>query len=537
MQMNNSLKKRAWLPLIVAITLVAGIMIGFYLQSRNASQSGSVLLYPKSNKLLNVLKLIESEYVDTVSVDRLTDQTIESLLKQLDPHSAYIPASELQAVTEPLEGNFSGIGVQFNMQNDTVVIVNTIPNGPSALIGIQAGDRIIKVNDTLVAGVKMPSDAIVKRLKGPRGTKVKVTIFRPSTRRTIDYDITRNTIPLYSIDVSYMIAPEIGYIKINQFARTTYDEFITAVNQLHMEGMNKLIIDLRGNGGGYLDVAIKIADQFLDENKLILYTQGRAKPREDFFATASGICQSDSVIILIDEFSASASEILAGAIQDNDRGWILGRRSFGKGLVQEQIPLSDGSAIRLTVARYYTPTGRCIQKPYAPGSDEYYKDITQRYLHGEFLTKDSIKLNDSLKYVTPGGRVVYGGGGIMPDIFIGIDTSGFSKLYNEITDRGLIYRFAFQYSDNNRLSLSRFRSVDALRTELQKRKVFDLFIDYLRKEGIRVNPADVKTSKKLIATQLEAYICRNFFDNKGFYPIMAEIDYTLKKAVEVFVKR
>jgi carboxyl-terminal processing protease len=535
-KITNS-RKQAWIALVIALALIIGMMLGFYLHRRNGVQGDNIFLYPKSNKLLNVLKLIEAEYVDTVSVERLTDQTIVSLLKQLDPHSAYIPASELQAVTEPLEGNFSGIGVQFNMQDDTVVIVNTIPNGPSALIGIQAGDRIIKVNDTVVAGVKMSSEAIVKRLKGPRGTKVKVTIFRPSTRRQIDYDITRNTIPLYSVDVAYMVAPEVGYIKINQFARTTFDEFVTAVNQLHMEGMNKLIVDLRGNGGGYLDVAIKIADQFLGENQLIVYTQGRAKPREDFYATASGICQSDSVIILIDEFSASASEILAGAIQDNDRGLIVGRRSFGKGLVQEQIPLADGSAIRLTVARYYTPTGRCIQKPYAPGSDEYYKDITQRYLHGEFLTKDSIKLNDSLKYTTPRGRIVYGGGGIMPDIFIGIDTSEFSKLYDEVTDRGLIYRFAFQYSDNNRMTLSQFKTVDALRAELQKRKVFELFIDFVRKQGLPVNPADVKVSKKLISTQLEAYICRNFFDNKGFYPIMGEIDYTLKKAIDIISKR
>ncbi|MCX7987446.1 MAG: S41 family peptidase [Bacteroidales bacterium] len=533
MDKNNS-RTSALLPLIISFSLIIGILIGFYVHRRSVIQSDKIFLYPKSNKLLNVIKLIEAEYVDTVSVDRLTEQTIESILKQLDPHSAYIPASELQAVTEPLEGNFSGIGVQFNMQNDTVVIVNTIPNGPSALIGIQPGDRIIKVNDTLVAGVKMPSDAIVKRLKGPKGTKVKVTILRPSTRRQIDYDITRNTIPLYSVDVSYMLAPEIGYIKINQFARTTFDEFINAVNQLHMEGMSKLIVDLRGNGGGYLDVAIKIADQFLDENRLIVYTQGRAKPREDFFATASGICQNDSVVVLIDEFSASASEILAGAIQDNDRGLIVGRRSFGKGLVQEQIPLSDGSAVRLTVARYYTPTGRCIQKPYTPGSDEYYKDITQRYLHGEFLTKDSIKLNDSLKYTTPGGRTVYGGGGIMPDIFVGVDTSGFSKLYDEVTDRGLIYRFAFQYSDNNRLALSRFKTVESLRDELRKRKVFELFIDFVGKQGLKVNSADIKASRKLISTQLEAYICRNFFDNKGFYPIMGEIDNTLKKAVEIF---
>ncbi len=524
-------KIRIYLPLIVSISLIIGIILGIYLNKRNNSEGNNIFLYPRSNKLLNIIKLIESEYVDTISLESITEMTIVKLLEQLDPHSAYIPASELQAITEPLEGNFSGIGVQFNMQNDTVVIINTIPNGPSALIGIQPGDRIIKVNDTVVAGVKMPSEAIVKRLKGPRGTKVKVTIFRPSTLREIVYDITRNTIPLYSIDVAYKLNDQVGYIKINQFARTTYDEFIQAVSTLHNEGINQLIIDLRGNGGGYLDVAIKIADQFLTENQLIVYTQGRAKPREDFYATRSGICHYDSVVILIDELSASASEILAGAIQDNDRGIIIGRRSFGKGLVQEQIPLSDGSAIRLTVARYYTPTGRCIQKPYVLGSNDYYKDITQRYLHGEFVFKDSIKLNDSLKYFTPKGRVVYGGGGIMPDIFVGIDTSEFSKLYNDIVDLGLIYRFAFQYSDNNRQNLSKFKTLDELRHELRKRNVFSLFLDFVKKQGIKANHADINRSKNLINTQLEAYICRNFFDNKGFYPILGEIDYTLKKAL------
>jgi carboxyl-terminal processing protease len=530
---NNQSKTRIFLPVIISITLIVGILLGIFIQHHNSSSNDNILLYPKSNKILTLLKLIEDEYVDTVSVDQLTEGSINSILKQLDPHSAYIPASELQAVTEPLEGNFSGIGVQFNMQNDTIVIINTIPNGPSALIGIQAGDRIIKVNDTIVAGVKMSSDVIVKKLKGPKGTKVKVTIFRPTTNRTINYDITRNTIPLYSVDASYMLNNEIGYIKINQFARTTYDEFVKAVTKLKSEGMSKIIVDLRGNGGGYLDIAIKIADQFLDENKLIVYTMGRAKPREDYFSTAEGICQNDSLVILIDELSASASEIVAGAIQDNDRGLIIGRRSFGKGLVQEQIPLADGSAVRLTVARYYTPTGRCIQRPYKNGADDYYQDIAKRYLRGEFISKDSIKLNDSLKYTTPRGRIVYGGGGIMPDIFVGIDTSDFSNFYNEVNDLGLIYKFAFQYSDQHRSSLSRIKNIREMRNELKRDNIYRQFTDYCKKQNIKIKPSELIRSEKIISTQLEAYICRNFFDNEAFYPIIGEIDNTLKKAVEV----
>jgi carboxyl-terminal processing protease len=535
--MTNSNKKyTVFLPIILAVTLVLGIVLGLTINNRPQSNMGGLLLYPKSDKLNNVLKYIQEEYVDTVNIKKLSEDAIVSVLKGLDPHSNYIPAEDLQAVNEPLEGNFSGIGVQFNMQNDTVVIINTIPNGPSALVGIMAGDRIIKVNDTIVAGVKWQSDAIVKRLKGPQGTHVKVTISRPGNKRELPFDIKRDKIPLYSVDVSYMVNSDIGYIKISQFARTTVSEFNMAVGKLRAKGMKSMVLDLRGNGGGYLEAATNLADQFLDDGKLIVYTQGRAKPREDFRASAEGICQDIKLVVLIDEYSASASEILSGAIQDNDRGTIIGRRSFGKGLVQEQSQLPDGSAIRLTVARYYTPTGRCIQKSYKKGIEDYYMDLNHRFVHGEFENKDSIKFADSLKYKTPGGKTVYGGGGIMPDIFVPFDTTSMSKLYDEIRDLGLIYKFAFNYSDQNRLKLKKLQNYAELRKQLKREDVFNKFIAYAQKQGIKTSDKDLKISSKLLSVQLEAYIVRNFFDNDGFYPIISDIDNTLDKAVEELKK-
>jgi carboxyl-terminal processing protease len=531
MSENNKKKISVYLPIIISLAIVFGILIGIAINKRPQLTTGGVVLYPKSDKLDNVLKYIEEEYVDTVSPDKLGTEAIISVLKGLDPHSVYIPAEDLTAVNEPLEGNFSGIGVQFNMQNDTVIIVNTIPNGPSALVGIMAGDRIVKVNDTTVAGIKLQSDAIVKKLKGPRGTKVKVTIKRPGKKCELVFDITRNKIPLYSVDVSYMLNDATGYIKISQFARTTYTEFYAAVKKLQAKGMKKIVLDLRGNGGGYLEAAISLAEQFLDKGKLIVYTKGRAKPREDFLVIDTGICKNNKVAILIDEYTASASEILAGAIQDNDRGIIVGRRSFGKGLVQEQTTLADGSAIRLTVARYYTPTGRCIQKSYKNGIEDYYKDLGNRYVHGEFENKDSIKFNDSLKFKTPKGKIVYGGGGIMPDIFVPFDTSGVTNFYSEVRDRGLIYKFAFNYSDINRNILKNISTLADFRKYLKKDKVFEKFIEYAKKQDLKPEKKELKISEKLITTQVEAFIARNFFDNDGYYPIIREVDETLDKAI------
>lgn len=530
MEIHNT-KRSIWLPLVFAMVLAAGIFIG-QMVSRNAHPN-RFTIYPRADKVGTVIDYITTDYVDSVNRNALTDKAITTMLESLDPHSVYIPAADLQKVNEPLEGNFSGIGVQFNVQNDTVVVVNTVPNGPSQLVGIQAGDRIIKVNDTLVAGVKMVSDDIVKRLKGPQGTKVKVTILRRTVNRLIDFDIIRNKIPLYSVDVSYMVNPEIGYIKINQFSRTTHDEFLAGVQKLHQQGMKKLIIDLRENGGGYMDAAVDIADEFFGNNELIVYTQGKARPRQEYRATPGGVCLNDSLIILIDEMSASASEILAGAIQDNDRGLIVGRRSFGKGLVQEQIVLADGSAVRLTVARYYTPTGRCIQKPYNHGYDEYYNDIHERYLHGEMEQADSIHFADTAVYRTPKGKILHGGGGIMPDVFIPLDTAGYSDYFGEVRNRGLIYNFAFTYTDQNRSKLTALKDLEALDKYLDHQKILDHFVQFAAKKGVPPKPKDIKVSGFIIETQLKAYIARNIFDNDGFYPIISRIDNTLEKAVDL----
>lgn len=527
----NKNKLSTYLPIIIAFALVAGILIGIAINQRSQVM-GNLMLYPKNDKIQNILRYIQEEYVDTVSSKNLSEKAIVSVLKELDPHSAYIPAEEFNSVTEPLEGNFSGIGVHFNMQNDTVVVINTIPNGPSALVGVMAGDRIVKVNDTVVAGVKWESDAIVKRLKGPRGTKVLVHVVRPGVKRLLSFEITRNTIPLNSVDVSYMLDESTGYIKISQFARTTPAEFVAAVTKLRSMGMKKVILDLRGNGGGYLDAATALSDHFLTDGKLIVYTQGRARKRENFFATSSGICHTTPVAVIIDEFSASASEILAGAIQDNDRGIIIGRRSFGKGLVQEQVPLNDGSALRLTVARYYTPTGRSIQKPYTNGSEDYYKDIANRYLHGEFENKDSIRFNDSLKFKTPGGKTVYAGGGIMPDIFVPVDTSGFSPFYDDVRNMGLIYTFSFNFSDSKRDALKRIKTLEEFESHISKIDIFQLFQEFAEKKGVKANPKDIAVSRKLIDTQLRAYIVRNFFDDDGFYPKIREIDHTIDIALQ-----
>jgi carboxyl-terminal processing protease len=519
-----------YIPIILAIAVILGILVGRYYNGSNAENK--FIIIPKANKLDNVISYIENEYVDEVSKNDLIEKAIPKILEELDPHSQYIPASELEKVNEPLEGNFSGIGIQFNILNDTLVVIQTIANGPSQKVGILAGDRITKVNGETVAGKKMPSDSIVGRLRGPKGSEVHVDILRRNVKKPLGFDIVRDNIPLYSVDVAYMISDGIGFIKLNKFSATTQDEFVQAISELKDKGMKKLILDLRENGGGYMNAAIFIADQFLNGTELIVYTKGKARQKVDYKSTPGGLCTNLKLTVIIDENSASASEILAGAIQDNDRGTIIGRRSFGKGLVQEQKPLSDGSALRLTIARYYTPTGRSIQKPYTKSLNDYYGDINARYVHGELQNADSNKFSDSLKFVTPGGKIVYGGGGIMPDIFVPIDTLGISDYYLDIRNQGLLYRFSLNYSDDNRKVLSTLKTPEDFVKFLDKQDVLRKFIAFAEKQGIKEKPKEIKVSQKILKVQLDAYIARNFLDNGGFYPIIQEIDNTLEKAIE-----
>ena len=549
--MNKRNRLIVFMPLIVSITLIIGIFLGNWITTirirslvsdeisnqrfsiRPGNNSGSGFsLTPKGSKVTSALQYILNAYVDTVSIGNLNEAVMPALVDNLDPHSIYIPATDFQRFSEPLMGNFSGIGVSFNMTDDTVAIINTIPNGPSEMVGIMAGDRIIMVDDSVVAGVNMPSADIVKMLKGPKNTLVKVSIYRRGEKAPIDFEITRDDIPIYSVDVAYKVNENTGYIKISQFAQTTYHEFMQAVERLKTQGVEKLIIDLRRNGGGIMDAATMIADQFLEEGQLIVYTEGRTRPRENDYASSRGILKNDIVVVLMDESSASASEILAGAIQDNDRGLVIGRRSFGKGLVQEEMRFADGSALRLTVARYYTPTGRSIQRSYENGKDDYYHDFAERFSRGEYEYEDSIKFDDSQKFVTPGGKIVYGGGGIMPDVFVPLDTTGASEYYNKIRSLGLMYRFAFYYTDIHRSSLDQFSTARDIEGYLDDQDLLPQFIKYASGKGVPPDYKDIRISELVLQKTIKAYVARNIIDNDGFYPIIADIDETLKVAID-----
>ncbi|HRW61924.1 MAG TPA: S41 family peptidase [Bacteroidales bacterium] len=525
--------KKTYIPLILAVVLIGGIFLG---KSLNKYPHKAYLSYYQPEKLTNILNYIEQRYVDTVAKSKLEEAAIPAMLEALDPHSVYIPASEMKRVSEDMRGNFEGIGVVFNHQTDTAIIISVVTGGPSDKVGVMAGDRIMKINGDMIAGIKIHSDTIVRRLKGEKGTKVKISVQRKGVNDLIDFEIIRDEIPLYSVDVAYMVDDSIGFIKINRFAETTYNEFITGVEKLKAQNLRKLILDLRGNTGGYMDAATNITDQFLDAGKLIVYTQGKSSPRYDIFSTSRGICKDIELVILQDEFSASASEIIAGAIQDNDRGTIIGRRSFGKGLVQEPYPLSDGSVIRLTIARYYTPTGRSIQKPYSEDKDEYYNDLYERYKHGEFSEKDSIQFADSLKFITPGGKIVFGGGGIMPDIFVPLDTVGYSKYYAEVVRKGILYNFTFEFADNHREILKKQKDAKGVDNYLESIKIFEQFAEYAEKKGVLKTTKGFNYSRNLVNTQIKANIARNIFDNEGFYPIIQNVDATLKAAIDYLQK-
>jgi carboxyl-terminal processing protease len=532
MQYKNSLKQII-LPVVLALVLVIGFFLGKIL-SQGGSQTGAsrLFIYPQSNKIEALLNLIEEEYVDTIRKRDLVELIIPEILKNLDPHTVYIPAEDLQTANQELEGNFGGIGVQFSLQNDTVLVISVVSGGPSEKLGIIPGDRIITVNDSVIAGVSLSSDKVVGMLRGEMGTKVNVGILRRDRSDLIDFEITRGMIPFYSVDVSYMVTDTIGYIKVSRFARNTYQEFLTAMARLKAHNCQSVIVDLRGNSGGYLEVAISMTNEFLAKGDLIVYTEGKSSPRQNVYANGLGSCQNVGVTVLIDEFSASASEIFAGAIQDNDRGLVVGRRSFGKGLVQQQIPLPDGSAIRLTVARYYTPSGRCIQKPYVNGVEDYHRDIIARFEHGEFFERDSINMDDSLQYNTRSGRLVFGGGGVMPDVFVPRDTVGFTDYYYQLRDKGVIYQFALKYSDDNRLHLQRFETVESLKKHLDTQAIAPKLVRFATELGVRYNASQFSKSQKYIEVELKAFIARNILDNDGFYPIMHETDEMVKMAVK-----
>jgi len=479
---------------------------------------------------------IEHDYVDSVDANKLKQYAVQGILENLDPHSQFIPAEDFGEVNESLMGNFDGIGVQFRIENDSVYIVNTIPGGPSEKVGIRAGDRIVKVDNKLIAGIKIENRDVMKLLKGERGTKVNVSVFRRGAGKLLSFNITRDVIPTYSIDDAFMPEPGTGYIKLSKFSSTTASELNDALLSLKAQGMKQLVLDLRGNSGGFLQSAIEVADQFLPDKDLIVYTEGHNRPKEVAYATKKGLFEKGKLVVLIDEGSASSSEIVAGALQDNDRATIIGRRSFGKGLVQEQLSLPDGSAVRLTVARYFTPSGRSIQKPYTNGhAEEYETELLNRMMHGELENQDSIKFNDSLKYKTKGGKVVYGGGGIMPDIFIPIDKSEHYKYYNTLLNRGLIHQFTFEYTDRNRQMLNRYKTFD----DFNKRfvindAILNEFKAYATKEGVPTDPAGLAYTKNELTNLMKALISRNIYNDKGFYPIYLKSDKTFKKAMEVF---
>lgn len=527
---------KIYLPVIMALVLIAGFLLGLYLRPKEPQSDRKFFSigFDRNNQLNNILNFIQDSYVDSIDRQTLTEEAIHSLLKNLDPHSAYIPARDFREMNDPLMGSFEGIGIEFNLISDTVVVINPIAGGPSEKAGILPGDRIVSVEEEVIAGVNMSTNEIVRRLKGEKGTTVKVQVVRPGVGEMLPFVLIRDEIPQYSLDVAYMVDDEVGYIRLNKFSATTHQEFLLALERLKREGMQKMILDLRGNGGGFLEAAINLSDEFLDAQKLIVYTDGRSRPRQYAHARRNGGFETQPLVILIDEWSASASEIVAGAVQDNDRGLIIGRRSFGKGLVQEQVQLGDGSALRLTVARYYTPTGRSIQKPYADGEEEYYNEFMNRLMDGELENPDSIKFNDSLKYETPAGRVVYGGGGIMPDIFIPIESGEDYVFYNQVANRGLVYRFAFNYADHNRNALHQYENqASFVRRFSITHPVYREFIDFARAEGVTI-PAQVSgKSQDLIRRNLKAYIGRNIFGAEAFFPVIHEDDPAFQKAVEV----
>lgn len=491
-----------------------------------------------TEKFATLLNYIEHMYVDSVNAEELTEIAIVKLLEELDPHSMYLSKEELREANEPLQGSFDGVGIQFNILKDTILVVEPIQGGPSEKLGIKAGDKIIKIDGEVVAGTGIKNNDVFKRLRGPKGTKVRVEIAREGSAELLAYDITRDKIPIYSIDASYMAAPEVGYIKISRFARTTMEELRKAIIELKAEGMKDLVLDLQGNGGGLLNAAVEMCDEFIAGDRLLVYTEGRAFPREDYKANSKtqGSFEKGRLVVLIDESSASASEIVSGAVQDWDRGLIVGRRSFGKGLVQRPVPLPDGSAVRLTVQKYYTPSGRCIQKPYEEGNEAYRHDREDRWRNGEFFSLDSLHFPDSLKYFTKvKNRTVYGGGGILPDVFVPLDTSESSVYFSEMLRTGVNNEWVLTYSNANRSKLlSQYPDIKTFNAkyEVPESGIKEM-IAMMEKKEVPFNEADFKTSEHAIKLRTKALVARNLYDNEAFYEIINDLNPALKKALDL----
>ena len=517
-----------WYPLVISIAIVLGIVIGNYISTKKFT-------IDKDRKINAVLNLIQSEYVDSIDVKDLVEQAIPAIIGNLDPHSYYIPASDIRAENEKLDGSMSGIGVSFFMMNDTANVDQVIPNGPAEKVGMLAGDRIISVNGESIVGGTLTAEGIRSKIRGEKGTKVRIGVKRNTSKKTLTFTITRDDIPMNTIDVSYMLDDKTGYIKIAQFGKNTYDEFFAALSKLKKDGASRYIVDLRGNPGGYMEMAILMVNEFLEQGELIVYTKGR-KEREDIqvWSDDQGSFHDAQVAVLIDEYSASASEIMAGALQDNDRGLVVGRRSFGKGLVQKQIYLPDSSAIRLTIARYYTPSHRCIQKDYTLGDeDDYSKELYDRYSHGELYSADSIKVDKSKIFRTANGRIVYGGGGIVPDIFVPNDTTGITTYYRAVANLGLLQQYVYTYVDINRDQLKNVKTVKQLMGMMPSDDALTYdFVCYARDNGVPMRWYYINLSRSLIARQLRALVIRDVLGSEEFYRYYNRTDNTVNAALK-----
>lgn len=530
--------KKYVLPTLTVVFLLAGFLLGNAVSNKANAQRFYIQngqLYSSTSKIDQLLQLMEQAYVDEVDVDSISDEVMQNLVSRLDPHSAYIPKKDLEMVNSELSASFSGIGVQFSIQNDTIHIVAVISGGPSEGVGLLAGDKIVEVNDSAFVGKGITNEKVMHTLRGEKGTQVTLGIRRAGTDEVLHFTVTRGDIPVYSVDAKFIIpyqGHQLGFVRVNKFGEKTYDEFLSALATLRAQGAEGYIVDLRENSGGFMEQAIRMANEFLQSGDLIVYSQGRAYPKYEARANGAGRFQKAPLVVLIDDFSASASEIFSGAMQDNDRALIIGRRSFGKGLVQQQIPFPDGSAVRLTVARYYTPSGRSIQKPYQLGKQEdYQKDLLDRFERGEFYSQDSIH-EDTTVYYTRSGRIVHGGGGIMPDIFVGRDTTLSTPYYNLCVNRALTYQFAYQYTDKHRKELTRIKDWQALERYLLAADWVPEFVQFAKDKGVEPNAEQLAKSRPWLVRLINAYIVRDILGDEGFFPLFERDDEITQKAVE-----